>query len=448
MSLSALGFIAIYAAGLWSAFFNFAPAAFLTYQFVYMANPAKRWWGATLPEVSWSLLTVVAIAAVTVVHHQSTSLNRLRDVAPMKWMIAILALNIALTPIAVSPVDHQRILIEFIKLVIIVAMAYKVLDSAKRIEISLWAYLIGAAYLGFVAHGRGRNSGGRLEGIGPVDSPDANGTATVLVPAIPILIALFCTGSLRVKVAVALLGVWIVNALVLLNSRGAFLGICVAAAMVMFALMFSKLQRAGQRASVILSIVLGLSGALYLADDAFWERMQTLESMEDDPENGAKRVSFWFKSFEIVSDYPLGAGAQGFHALSPFYLDDESLAGATSGRSVHSSWFQALVETGYLGLALLFGMCMSTNRVLKISLRTLVERREERTYWMVVAVRAGFIGYLCSITFMDRYRAEIFYWLVMYSACIYNVVCVRPMSESSGGGIPEPQEGKPIGHSL
>ena len=409
----------MYFGGLLVTVTSWSVAAFLTYQMVYLAHPKGRWWGNFIPDLPWSMITSVFMIIVAGRAMLKTPLPRIRDTPPWKWVLAILILNVAISPIAVSNADHQKILTEFLKLGIIVVCAHRLLSDYKRLLASIWVYLAGVAYIGVIAHTVGRR-GGRVEGIGPIDSPDSNGTASIFVPAVPILLVLFCTGSVRAKIFAALFGAYIVNGLVLLNSRGAFLGVLASTAIVLYFLLRSPMQAGRQRLSAILSVLLGIAGALYLADDIFWDRMNTLRTIEEDPEGGATRVNYWMTTFKVVAERPFGGGARAFQNLSAQYLDPEYL-GKSSGKAVHSTWFQTFVETGWLGIFLFIGMCVTALNCARRAMKRTLKRNDAKGYWISLSISAGFIGYLVTSSFIDRYRAEILYWFVMYCMVIYSI---------------------------
>jgi len=54
-----------------------------------------------------------------------------------------------------------------------------------------------------------------------------------------------------------------------------------------------------------------------------------------------------------------------------------------------------------------------------------IERNDVSSYWTVVGIQGGLIAYLVAATFIDRLRAEILYWMVLYSACAYHVLVVK-----------------------
>ena len=207
-------------------------------------------------------------------------------------MVGVLLINVATLPIALDQAMHQRVLLELSKLCVVIALAYRILDSSARLRQSLWAYLVGATYLGWEAYSVGRNSSGRVEGIGPVDSPDANGVAAAMVPAVPIILCLLSTGSWRARVGAAVCGIWIVNGLVLINSRGSFVaGTVSSASGTRVPVRIEHAERFAQRLSAALVVVAGLGGVLWLADDSFWDRMNTLNEVEDESASGSRTAT-------------------------------------------------------------------------------------------------------------------------------------------------------------
>ena len=92
---------------------------------------------------------------------------------------------------AAWPVMHSNRLIAFIKLLIFLFIAYKVIDTPKKFEWMIWIYLVGNFYIGWVAHGIGRTGYGRLEGIGPSDSVASNDCAAAIVTSIPFYFFIF-----------------------------------------------------------------------------------------------------------------------------------------------------------------------------------------------------------------------------------------------------------------
>jgi len=424
MALTTLAFVLLYLFGLYSSVFGAIVWAFITYQMVYFANPTIRWWSASLPDISYSFITVI-LMFFCVGARQKLKYRAVATLLPIKWMLAILAVQAAVIPIAIVPDHHETIVTDFLKLCLVMVAALMILNNIENIRKSIWAFLIGCAYIGYEARAVGRNGFGRVEGIGPVDSPDANDTAALLAPAVAIIFAIVSTASLRVKIIGAILAVWIVNGLVLINSRGAFLAVLGGCGYVLVRLYFMRVRVPWQRLVLICIIFVGLSGALYLTDDTFWGRMETLKDVEDESASGSHRYRMWLSTIPLASDYPFGVGASGYQALSRIYVDPSLFGERQQQKAVHSSWFQALAEIGWIGLFLFLGLVYSTFKLTRKSYKQTTEDGDITNGVLIIAIEGALISYLIAGTFIDRFRAEVLYWLVMYSAALFNVLVVK-----------------------
>lgn len=415
MSKFALLFIAVFFGGIAAALFYSPAGAFILYQIVYFANPDNRWWSAGIPGLRYSFIVVILMMGLLAKNYKEFSARSPWIEQPaLKWMALLLLMYYFAYTFAIDAIRHDKFTFEFTKLVIIMFVAYKIIDTEKAFDAVIWGYLVGCFYIGYLATVTGRNSGARLEGIGMIDSPDSNGTAAALVPAAVILMYYAWQGSMKVKIATVVLGAFIANGLVLINSRGSFLGVALSLAVFLMFMIFSRHQKKGQRGTAVLIIVAGLAGALYITDDLFWERMATLTS-DDDGERGSSRMVFWFKTFEMLEEHPFGMGVWGYNRLAPLYMDDET-RGGVHFRSVHSSWFQGLGEVGYLGAFIFFMMILSAVNLTRKAKNLMVSREEYNIYFKILALECALLGYLFAATFINRFRAEILYWMVLFLA--------------------------------
>jgi hypothetical protein len=326
---------------------------------------------------------------------------------------------------------HKQFTFDFTKMIIIIAVAYKLIHSEKALNAVLWTYIIGATYVGYIAYSVGRGSNGRVEGIGMVDTGgDANYTAAALVPAAVLLIYYAWIGNKKIRLLCFVCGAFIVNALVLINSRGAFVGVVAGAGIFICYMLFSRFQRAGQRGMAIVIILAGLSGALYVADDAFWERMYTMQANEDGERGGAGRMHFWWATFDMLEDYPMGMGIGGYKVLSGLYVDDAATNYSVENRAVHSSWFQLLGDVGWIGAGIFLGLLLSTWRLLGNTKKYLIEQKRMDAYFHMIALQCAMISFMVTATFIDRIRAEMFFWLFLFIAAAANIYYLRYVNDN------------------
>lgn len=421
MSKFALLFLMVFAAGVIATFVYSGASAFFLYQLVYFLNPDNRWWSAEIPGISYSFIaSVLMLVALAINYRRYSEISPWKALPIFKWMILLVGLYYLVGFWALRPAEHSQFSFNFLKLVIISLVAYKLVNTEKLLDGALWAYVVGAAYIGYLATVQGRNAYGRVEGIGMPDAPDANDTAAALVPAGAILLYFFWMGSKKVKFVCLVCGALVANGLVLINSRGAFLGIVASAGLYLLYMVFSRYRAEGQRAIAIFTVVLGISGGLYVADESFWDRMGTLQNIEDQEASGASRVNFWIAAVEMTRDRPLGMGVNGFNQLSTAYIPPE-LLGESEFKSVHSMWMQGLTEVGWAGLGLFVLLLMSLYRISRKAKKWLLANGYNADYFKLLALEAALLGYLVSGSFINRFRAEILYWMIVLLAIGINV---------------------------
>lgn len=409
--------------------------AFILYQIVYFMYPRGRFWGYMIPAMSYSFYTVIVMIIVLLKSFGGSHSNKLFAVPQFKWIFLLGLGCIIVNYYAVYPELHYKISTNFIKLIIIISIAYKLIDTEKMFDYVLYAYIFGSWYIGFQAFQVGRNSGNRVEGIGTTDMPDTNGIATAIAPAAILAVYYFwISKSLKMRGLMAIAGVFILNAIVLINSRGAFLALGVGILSLIGRMYFSKHQRPHQKLSVIILVVFGLSAVVYLVDDSAIERFYTLEHYEvehRDENQEASRTLFWATAIKIAEDHPLGLGWKGFDYYAPDYLPDVKVSqDGNRNRSVHSTWFQALTEWGYLGITVFIVMLISCFRALRRCRQVLVERNDIDNYFKMVALESGFLAYIVGMTFINLLTSEVLYWQVLYSACAYNIFVVLAEKEN------------------
>lgn len=422
MSKFALFFLLLFFGGLIGALVSSPVFAVVLYQLVYFMNPETRWWGASIPNLPYSFLTVVIMIVMLVVKYGSLGkVTSWRKQPVIKWMLLILVMYYVMMPIALLPTIHSMFTLNFAKLIIIVLVVYKLVDSPKSLDYVLWAYIIGAAYIGYVADGAGRDSTGRVEDIGMIDTGgDSNYTAAALAPAAVILMYFVWLGNKKTKLLSAVCAAFIVNGLVLINSRGAFLGVVAGAGIFLVYMLFSKFQRKGQRPMAIGVVLFGLMGAYALTDKYFWMRMSTLGNLEDGDTSGSNRVEFWLATFDIMRDYPLGVGVSGYEAVSRLYLPERYFE-YQEAKAVHSSWFQLLAETGWPGPLFFILLLFSLYRLLRKVKKFVIGQGQEDIYFKILVLESALVSYLVAASFINRIRAESMWWCILFLMIATNI---------------------------
>lgn len=411
--------------------------AFALYQIVYLMSPSDRWWGQSLPTVSYAFYTSIFVLLVSLLHWTKSE-NRVLGSPHFLLLIVILILYVISGAFSIWPSFHYEVVTYFFKSIIVAIFAYKLVNSLEDLKIILGGYVFGAVYLGFYITQIGRNSGDRVEGVGTVDSPDANDVAALLVPSLIFAVFFLFNANTWFKRAIALLGcAFIANALVLINSRGAFLASLISFAFLgievfrhrsIFKKTWKKLLGVG---------AIGIIGLSLVVDSASIERFLSIKKEANienstQKESGSTRVYFWLGAIEMAKDYPLGAGALGFNVNYKLYVSEEIDVGGTGMKTVHSTYFEALTEIGYLGLLtlifLFYKMLKTTNSIKKESIRN----KDQVLFKLALFIQASCLSWFTVIIFINRLRAEPFLWLVLITASLLSIQKLSTNSLSKG----------------
>ncbi|SOB75152.1 O-antigen ligase [Marinobacter sp. LV10R510-11A] len=430
MSKFALLFLFLFTAGIFAALFITPVSSVLVYQMVYFVNPDSRWWAASIPGIQYSFIASLVILTMLTVRYKELSTQAEWKKQPVfKWMLVMLVIYSLMTNFAIVPGVHKAFTYDFAKLVVIILASYKLINSEKALNACLWVYIFGVTYIGYMAYSVGRDWQGRVEGIGMIDTGgDGNMTAAAMVPALIILTYMAWLGNKKIKFLAVFCGAIIANGIVLINSRGAFLGAVVGILFFLFYMIFSRHQRKGQRGTAILVILVAFSGTIYVADDAFWSRMETLQDVGDGGKSGSHRMDFWMATFDVLQDYPLGVGIQGFIELSPNYLPEHYFEGRKKGKATHSTWFQILSEIGWLGFFVLLALLISTLNLSRKTKRYLVNIEHYDAYFKMLALEGALLSFLITASFIDRGRSEMLYWLILFIAVASNIYYLRSIN--------------------
>ena len=276
--------------------------------------------------------------------------------------------------------------------------------------------IIGAAYWGWDALDA-RRVQSRLEGIGSGDTANSNLLGAHLLTILPaIVIFILMKGKPMWMRVVALVSApFVVNLLVLTNSRGSTLGLLVAGAAAFI------LVRRGLRTRVALIGAAAGLALFVLADEQFIARQQTITSPSDS--SAQSRLALWRGSLDMLVDYPLGAGGRGYHFLSPRDVPELQDSNDGEGRSSHNTYIQVAADWGIQGLALFVAFI---GYILVLLHRV---RRERSTtdsiYFVSLAMQLGLIGTLVAAFFSNRFFGESIYWLGGLSTALYQMQIVE-----------------------
>lgn len=345
MSLTAIGFVGIYALGLFLAFARHPIFGLFTYLWAFYNHPPARWWGADLPDFRWSL----AAALITLI---AIAVRGERKLAYPPWYANGGACLIVLYVIwmwiqsvwAVDGSYHLEGCILFTKYVVLFYLIYYIVVDEQTLELFFWGHTIGCFIFGWIAYKT--PVAGRLESVGGPGVDDSNLLAIHLTTGLAF--AGFMLMAHRGKKRWAVLGTipFMLNGIILTLSRGAFLGMLAGGSAALY-----LTPRVHRRLILVLG-ALALALFFRLANEEFWSRIDTITSEESERDTSAQsRVALIPAQWEMAKDYPLGAGHRGNEVLSPQYIPSQFLTGGK--RSAHNTFMAVLVDQGFPGAFLL-----------------------------------------------------------------------------------------------
>jgi O-antigen ligase len=413
VGLTGIVFILLVFAGLSLAFIRHPIYGLYVYVAVFYLDPPSRWWGAHIPDLRWSMLSAV----VTLV-----ALLRLKDGDDRPpWYTTTLAKLLIVFTIwlwiqniwALHHPLHLELSILFTKYVVLYFLIYRLVNTPELIGRFLLVHMAGCAYLGWLAFNI--RASGRLEGVGGPGIYEANALAMQLGTAVMVggMIILtqkgwrrwFCVGTMP----------FILNAIVLTGSRGAFLALICGGA-VLFLLRPDAHKKLFMGFAVLGVVLFGM-----LAHDMFWERMGTMKSgIEDEQQmdnSALSRFAIVEAQWRMFQRYPQGTGHRGTAVLSPQYIEERFLTvnpdnpDEVPRRSSHNTFMTALTEQGLPGAILWVAMWLWCAFAVKKL------RRSSRVEWpppeagQFAAIAGSLVVVLVAGIFVDYLKTEVMTWL-------------------------------------
>lgn len=429
MSLTALLWVALYCSAVVLAFLNPLYGA-LGYLLEYYMRPALKWWGDELPGARYNLIISVVLA--TSFFLRRSSLPRMAAVpnVPARWLVALGAIMLFVNlTVAVDTELSWDWSVQWVKMAIIFPLlVVGVLRSRNAFDLFVVAHLLGAFWWGWEAWMDPRRSAGRLMNIGSGDSLHDNAAAAHLLTALPFAVIFLLAAQDRKLRLVGLLSTpFIINTIVLCNSRGAFVALIAALAASVL------LVRSGNRLRLVVAGI-GFLGALYFfADEQFITRQQSTAQYEEDG-SARQRLSTWVGGLELVRAHPLGTGGRGFHVLSPIYIPSVVDQHDGDRRAPHNSYVMAASEWGIAGFICYLGVHLSTFMILRRTKMLSTASGDSFYYWRALAIQLALIAHMIAAVFSDRVYGESGYWMIALAYALYRIQATERQRDGSSVG--------------
>lgn len=408
MSPTGAAFLAVFFAGCVLSIARHPIFGLMTYVGVFYLHPPSRWWGATLPDLRWSLFAAgITIIGLLVRKKQmiAAPIGRKGFFIGLMCFVAWLAVQKLWT---ISPVMHQELFVMYAKYTLLLVLIYKCVETTTHLKLFLWTHVLGCAYLGVIA--RAAYSGGRFEGFGGPGIGEANAGALQVLTGMLVAASLFLAARFRERVALVGVMPFLVNAMVTTISRSAFL------ALVVGGTAFNFMSPPKVRRLVRVLSVLGIVLLLAMTTETYWNRIQSIEKMGEDVEGvdtGYGRLVLLKAQWQMFLDHPAGCGHRCTATLSSYYLADEFLTGTGErrARSSHNTFMSLLVEQGLPGAIFYFAYLFWLYRSIIRLRRTLISRQD-----FLATLLPAVTAVLCAVTlgdmFVDYAKSEVRIWFV------------------------------------
>ncbi|GEA02400.1 membrane protein [Alteromonas sp. KUL17] len=423
--ISALLYLIPFLTGLIMAFRHGPILVFMVYQLDYFLNPQNKWWSSYLPFVGAQFYLVLAMIIVFVIGFGKYNQNPAFKHPQFKFMCLTVLMYCLAYFNAPFTEYHIMSMDAFLTISVVTFLVIKLCSERKHIYWIIDSYLFSAFLLSFYIYGWGRDSSGRVSGVGMVDAPDSNLVAAALAPTIVLFIAKLIADKRLIARGFYGVGlIFVLNSLILINSRGGFLGVAAGIGYFLFISFKNDAFTLKEKRAIFAGMILFVAAFFRLADNTFIDRMMSVKeesTLNEEQETGSTRVFFWLATLEMAKDHPFGAGAGGFQYYAPVYIPEEVNTGGSRNRAVHSTWFETLSEAGYLGLLFFSLMIFFTHRSFVKVRKHLWNVNDFVNSALVLSVSSGFVTFVVAMTFINRLRAEILYWLIAISICCVNV---------------------------
>lgn len=353
----------------------------------------------------------------------------------MSMLAIIVLLGIVLTPVAASPAASVEMLSDtFFKVIVIFVLMINLLDTRERLRLILKLVVIcgtGIAAGSIAKFAQGKFTamhlgvGVRIEGAVGGIFGNPNDLAMALDMLLPLAIVLALTSKLAGRLFYLVCALVLVIGVVVTFSRGGFLGLIAAAAILLW-----KLGRHNRFATAIAA--LAACAVLALSMPAgYSDRLFTIVNTEKDATGSAQERQGELKRvIEVASRHTIiGIGLNNY----PVYSNHAIRA--------HNSFLEIAAELGLLGLIayliLIFKPLKRLKEIERETSRAAQPLRRE-LHFLSVGVNAAIIGYMvCAVFSSAQYQWYLFY-PVAYALSLKRLHDTEGVADRADAGLPEP----------
>lgn len=294
-------------------------------------------------------------------------------------------------------------LVRVLKIEIFVFLTIYLMTDQDKLNGLIWVTVLSLGFYGVKGGIFTLLGGGVAHVLGPEESfiGENNALGLALIMTVPLIAYLFFQEKRR-WLRYSLGGAMFFCGLAIFGSqsRGALLGVVAMAVFLWF-----KSRR--KTLVGVLLLVVGVT-VLLLMPDAWWERMATIRTFDQDA-SARGRINAWWTAWNVAGSNLLGGGfkmfsSQTFLVYAPDPLDLHD---------AHSIYFQVLGEHGFIGLALFLMLGLFT--WLRCGETIRLAKRNPELKWasdLAGMLQVALIGYAVSGAFLGLAYFDYYYHLI------------------------------------
>ena len=389
--------------------FSFVPAILakphvgvLLWSWIAYMNPHRLTWGAAANFPVAELVGGGTILALFFSHEKKNFLGH-----PLMVLLLAYALWVTITTFfAVAPEFAWGKWDRTEKILLFTFITVALISNRSRLTALVWVTVISLGFYGIKGGVFTILGGGKSHVFGPPGSfiGDNNALALALIMTLPLM------RFLHMQAQSKLLRWGLAGAIVLTlfaifgsQSRGAFLAL---GAMLTFMALKSR-----RRGFAILTLIVALGIGISFMPTSWKERMESISNYQHDA-SATGRIVMWKFAVDLAADHPIVGG--GFLSFYDQGLRLKYLPPGTRGRNVHSIYFEALGEHGYVGLLLFLAIGLGTYFTAGRTIRE--TRRRPDLYWardLASMLQVSLVGYAVGGAFLNLGTFDLYYQLVV-----------------------------------
>lgn len=399
------------------------------------------WLGFMNPHrMAWGFSTTMPFAAIVAVVTMSALLFSRDEKKIIPWereSVVLLLFTIWMFVTTLFAIYPELAWDEFnkvIKIQLMIFVAMMLITTPERLKWLVWTIALSLAFYGVKGGIFTIVHGGVYHVQGPPDTfiGGNNEIGLALAMTVPLLYFLARdTSSKGLRSLVYVMMVLTALAAFGTQSRGALLGMAVMGA-VFWLKSRQKFMVALLAGAAVLAIALVMPPEWY-------ERMNTIKTYDRD-ESAMGRINAWRMAVNIANHRFFGGGFETFQeGMFALYAPDPS-----NVHDVHSIYFEALGEQGYVGLLLFLLLAFFTWRS-AAAVRKAVKSIPEHA-WMgelAGAVQVSLIAYLSAGTFLGMAYFDYYYNLILIMVLAKAILRQQgllgePQRRAVAGGLAKP----------